>query len=58
MHKKFWSEDLKGRDNFGDQDMYGSVILNWVLKEIVCEFVDWINLADDGSRGGLLRTRK
>jgi hypothetical protein len=41
----FWSEDLKGRGNFGDLDIDGRVMLKLSLK--LYEFVDWVNLAQD-----------
>jgi hypothetical protein len=33
IRTKFWSENLKVRDNFGDQDVNGEIILKWILSE-------------------------
>jgi hypothetical protein len=29
MHTEFWSENLKGRDNFEDLGVDGKIILEW-----------------------------
>jgi len=31
MHTKFWLEDLKRRDHSEDLDVYGNIILEWIL---------------------------
>jgi hypothetical protein len=33
MHPKYYSENLKGRNRFGDVDVNIRIILNWILKE-------------------------
>jgi hypothetical protein len=32
MSKKFYSEDLNGRDQLGELSLDGRIILNWVSK--------------------------
>jgi hypothetical protein len=27
----FWSENLKGRDHFGDEDIDGRIAIKWIL---------------------------
>jgi hypothetical protein len=54
MYAKFLSENLEGKIPLG------SCLCRWErntkvdLNEIGCEDVDWINLAQGGSSGGLL----
>jgi hypothetical protein len=31
MHRKFWLENLKGRDHSEDLDIDGLIILEWIL---------------------------
>jgi hypothetical protein len=48
---KFWLESLKGRYNLGDLCIDGredDIIMNF--KEIGCEDVNWIRLAQDKSQ--------
>jgi hypothetical protein len=33
MHTKFWSENLKGRDNSEDKGVDGRIILDWMLQK-------------------------
>jgi hypothetical protein len=33
MHTKFWSKNLKGRDNFEDIGVDGVIILEWILEK-------------------------
>jgi hypothetical protein len=44
MHTKLLSESLRGRDYFRVVDVDN---IEMDLKEIVCEFVDWVNLVQD-----------
>jgi hypothetical protein len=30
-HRKFWSENMKGRDHSEDLGVYGRIILQWIL---------------------------
>jgi len=46
MHTEFWSENLKGRNNSEDLGEDGKNI-RMDLREIGCEIVDWIHLAQD-----------
>jgi hypothetical protein len=32
LHAEFYFENLKGRDEFGDQVIDGRIILKWMLK--------------------------
>jgi hypothetical protein len=34
VHRKVWLETLKGRDHLEDVDMYGSIILEWMLRRV------------------------
>jgi hypothetical protein len=40
----FSSENLKGRNNLGDQGVDGMILLKTYFKEIGCVAVDWICL--------------
>jgi hypothetical protein len=33
MCKKFWLQDLKGRDHSEDLDIDGKIILEWILEK-------------------------
>jgi hypothetical protein len=44
MHTKFWSENLKGRDDMEDLDMDRRIITEWIVGKR-WEMVDWIHLA-------------
>jgi hypothetical protein len=44
---KFRWENLTGRYSSEDIDVDERIILEWILKEIGCEGVDWIHLAQD-----------
>jgi hypothetical protein len=46
MHTEFWSENLKGRNNSEDLGEDGKNI-RMDLREIGCEIVDWIHMAQD-----------
>jgi hypothetical protein len=44
MCTKFWSENLKGRDDLEDLDVVGNIILNLILRECdrdVCIGLIW-----------------
>jgi hypothetical protein len=32
MHRNFWSENLKGKDQFEDLGLGGRIILEWILR--------------------------
>jgi hypothetical protein len=32
-HTKFWSENLKGRDNLEDLGIDGRIILEWIIEK-------------------------
>jgi hypothetical protein len=36
MHTKFYTQNLKGSDNFIDLGIDGKVVLKWIVKEIGC----------------------
>jgi hypothetical protein len=44
MNKIFWSDNLKERDHSEDLGINGRIILEWILRKQV---VDWIHLAQD-----------
>jgi hypothetical protein len=33
MHKKFWSENLKGKGHSADSGIDGKIILEWILSK-------------------------
>jgi hypothetical protein len=39
----YWWE----RDHYEDQDVGVWIIIKWILRQIVCEGMDWIDLAQD-----------
>jgi hypothetical protein len=47
MHKKFWSENLKGRDHSDDLGVDGRIMLECILGEVGWVVVNWIHLAQD-----------
>jgi len=55
MHFKFWSENLKGRDNLKDISVDEMTELKWFLKKqhtrLLIGFI-WLRI---GTSGGLLR---
>jgi hypothetical protein len=42
MHKKYWLENLKGRDHLEEQDANGKIIIK--ILHIGCEIVNCIHL--------------
>jgi hypothetical protein len=46
----YWWESQRERDNLGDQDVGGWIILGWILGEVGWGDVDWIGLAQDRNR--------
>jgi hypothetical protein len=42
MHRKFWSENLKGRDHSEDLGIDGRILLEMYLRETGYDGVDWI----------------
>jgi hypothetical protein len=47
MHIGYWRKSHKERDHYEDQDIYGWIILKWILREIGWGGMDWIDLAQD-----------
>jgi len=41
MHTKFWSENLKGRDDSGDLSVDGRIILEMILGKCVGKAWNW-----------------
>jgi hypothetical protein len=35
MHTKFWSDNLREKDHFGDLDVSGIIIVRWILEKVV-----------------------
>jgi hypothetical protein len=54
MHRKFWLQNLAGRDHLQDTGMSGRVILEWILEKqggkVWTGFI-WLGI---GTSGGLL----
>jgi hypothetical protein len=44
MHRKFYPENLRGRNSLGKLDVEGREILRKDLEKGVCEAVCWIHL--------------
>jgi hypothetical protein len=42
---ELWREGQKKRDQCGDIDLDGRIILRWILKDIGLGGIDWIDLA-------------
>jgi hypothetical protein len=54
MHRRFYSENLKGRDHSEDIGADGGIILKWILgkqSEKVCTEFIWLRIR---TSGGLL----
>jgi hypothetical protein len=47
MHATFWSGNLKGRDYNKGISVDVKTVLKWVLGEVGCEDVDWIEVVRD-----------
>jgi hypothetical protein len=47
MHKIFWFANLKGRHRAENLGVDGRIILEWILREMGWEGVDWIHLTQD-----------
>jgi len=47
-------ENLKERDNSEDLDANGRLMLEWNLRELEWGGVDWMQLAQNRTSGGLL----
>jgi hypothetical protein len=47
MLTKYWLGNPKERYHLGDLDIHGSVVFKMDLKEIRCDGVNWIQLAQD-----------
>jgi hypothetical protein len=41
------SKIMTGRDHLGNLDINERIILKWILKEIGCKSVNWIQFAQD-----------
>jgi hypothetical protein len=50
IHTGFWWGNLKERDHFEEQGVTQRIILEWILKKVGWEDMDWINLAQDGNK--------
>jgi len=47
---KFWWGNLRERDHLEDPDVDARLILRLTLKEVSCEGMDWIDVAQDRYR--------
>jgi hypothetical protein len=54
MHIGCRWESQKERDHWEDQDVGGWTILIWILREIGCDGVDWIDKAQDRNQWSAL----
>jgi hypothetical protein len=43
----FWWGNLRERHHLGDLGVDGSITLRWILNEVGCGGVDWIELIQD-----------
>ena len=43
----FWWRNLREGDHLEDPCIYGKIILSWIIQEVGCEVMDWIDLAQD-----------
>jgi hypothetical protein len=56
MHKTFWPENLKGRETTGRTGRRWEDNTETGLKDLECDGVDWIHLAQDRDVRALLNT--
>jgi hypothetical protein len=47
MHIGYWWQSQKERDHWEDQDVGEWTILEWILREIRWDGVDWMDVAQD-----------
>jgi hypothetical protein len=40
----FWWGNLKERDHWGDTGVDGRIILRWIVGEVGCGVMDWMEL--------------
>jgi hypothetical protein len=45
-----WWGSLRERGHWGDQDVYGRIILKWIFSKFDVVGVGWIELAEDRGR--------
>jgi hypothetical protein len=50
MSRKFWSENVKGRDHSENLDVDEKIILEWILRKLWV-IVDWMHLAGSYEHG-------
>jgi len=51
MHTMFWSENLKGRDHLEGLEVYGKIILEWILGDTDREMWTvciWLRIGSSG----------
>ena len=46
----FWYEDLRERDQWGDPDVDGRIILSWIFRKWEGVVRDWMELTRDRER--------
>jgi hypothetical protein len=57
MYTKFWSANLMGRNKLEDLGEGSVIILDLIFRDVRCEGVDWMHLAQYRDSGKLLWTR-
>ena len=56
VYTGFWWGNLRERDHLGDPGVDRRIILRWIIKEVGCGGMDWIELAQDRDRWRALVT--
>jgi hypothetical protein len=57
MHIAYLWERQKERDHWKEQEVGRLAIIKWILRDIKCYCVDWIDIAQDGDQWrGLVNT--
>jgi hypothetical protein len=54
VHTGFWWGHLREGDHLGDPGIDGRIILKWIFKKWDGAIMDWIELAQDRDRWGVL----